>query len=331
MRTLLAVLIPAVACGLVAVPAAAQDGPTPKIFTSKTVTHIGVVVRDVETVGQVYADVFGVPVSDVVEPAAVSFPETHSGDPKARPRIVNVQFDNMRVELAEPVGGSSPWRDFLNRHGEGIHHIGISVTDLEGHVRLLESLGGRRTLGAIGGSYAFVDLMPQLGITIELNKVASPLPAEGQSVGDGLRVLARIGMMAEEADPFRKAWQTLFDVPVAPAVVATNVPMPKGFHYAEDVSNREQYVPLDNTWVNVIEANGGKSPWRDLLDKRPGFHYLNFNVDDVDATVRMLESKGGTRTLGDVGVPFAYVDVPPLGVTILLLGPQISERQRGLR
>ena len=84
-------------------------------------------------------------------------------------------------------------------------------------------------------------------------------------------------------------------------------------------SNREIYVPLDNWWINLIQPVGGKSPWRDLMDKREGGHYCNFNVPNVQEGVDYLATKGGHRTLGNEAAPYACVNMPPLGVTVLLL------------
>ena len=55
------------------------------------------------------------------------------------------------------------------------------------------------------------------------------------------------------------------------------------------------------------------------MDKREGGHYFNFNVPSVQEGVDYLATKGGHRTLGNEGATYAYVDMPSLGVTVLLL------------
>ena len=196
--------------------ASGQEGHALKVLGSRTVTHVGVVVRDVDKVAKAWADVFGVEVTPVQEVKSVSFPKDYKGDRSAHPRIANVRFNNMTVELAQPVGGASPWRDFLDKYGEGIHHLAFSVSGLEDHVRLLESKGGRRALGEVGGSYAFVDLMPQFGLTIELTKAQAPstLSTPGPPATSGMKAPARIGVMVRDGDAFRARYMELFDVPV---------------------------------------------------------------------------------------------------------------------
>ncbi len=296
------------------------DNPRISTFGTRTVTHVGVVVRDVEKTARAWADLFKVEVSPITETKPPNVP---GGGRGGHTRVAKVRFNNMTVELEQPVGGASPWRAFLEKYGEGIHHIGFNVSTLDAHVQLLESKGGSRTLGQMGGDHAMVDLMPQLGLSIELTKTSTPTPlgTPGPPATKGMQDPARIGVMVRDGDAFKARYVDLFDVPVNPAVESKGrtLQYPKDFTGDPQASNREIYVPLDNFWVNLIQPVGGKSPWRDLVDKREGGHYFNFNVDDVEATTAYLESKGGHRTLGNEKAPYAYVDMPALGVTILLL------------
>jgi methylmalonyl-CoA/ethylmalonyl-CoA epimerase len=302
---------------------AGEQGEDRRTFGTRTVTHVGVVVRDVEKAAKAWADVFGVEVSPITETKPIPLAKGQRGDKNAHTKVAKVRFNNMTVELEQPVGGASPWRDFLDKYGEGIHHLAFDVPDLENHVRLLESKGGKRTLGENGGRQAFVDAMPQYGLYFELTKSqnAAPLGTPGPAATHGMKDPARIGVMVRDGDAFRARYVELFDVPVNPAVETKGrvLQFPKDFTGDPQASNREIYVPLDNFWVNLIQPVGGKSPWRDLVDKREGGHYFNFNVDDVEATTALLVKKGGHRTLGNEKAPYAYVDVPPLGVTVLLL------------
>ena len=279
------------------------------VFGTRTVTHVGVVVRDVETVAEAWADVFDVEVSPITD--------------TAHTRVAKVHFDSMLVELEEPVGAASPWKDFLDAHGEGIHHLAFDVARLDDHVELLESKGGTRVLSEPGGTHAMVDLMTGFGLYFELTETSTPplLGTPGPPPTKGMKAPARIGLMLGDADPFRERYMDLFDVPVNPAVESAGrrLQFPRDFTGDPDASNREIYVPLDNWWVNLIQPVGGKSPWRDLYDKREGAHYFNFNVESVEETNAYLVSKGGHRTLGNETAGYAYVDMPPLGVTILLL------------
>jgi catechol 2,3-dioxygenase-like lactoylglutathione lyase family enzyme len=310
---------------------------TPTVFDQRTVTHYGMVVRDVEKTARAVADVFGLMVPPIRETQPVPLAKGYHGDAMAYTRVADMQFDNIVLEIVQPMGGKSPWRDFLDAHGEGLHHLSIPVPDVDAYVALLTSKGGTRTLGNVGSDYALVDVMSHLAFVIELTQgttgVASaskpvippdPLIDPDAAWVPGLRNMARIGLMVADGDLYRERWMTLFGVPVKPARGAapgTRMQYPDDFAGDPLARNREIYVPLNNTWVNLIQPVGGKSPWRDLLERRQGGHYLCFFVEDVNETDAYLTSKGGHRILGNKNAGYSYNDMNEAlgGLTVLLL------------
>ena len=60
------------------------------------------------------------------------------------------------------------WRDEVDAHGAAMHHLGISVPSLQASITSLQEKGGRLIVGP-GPGYAFVDMRPAYGLTIELN------------------------------------------------------------------------------------------------------------------------------------------------------------------
>ena len=320
----------AVALAAVVAVSGQQQGQEVKVFGSKTITHIGFVANDAKKTAAAFADVFGAEVSDVTDVKPAGFPEGHQGDRKAYTRVANVRFDNMVLKIAQPMGGPSPWRDFLDKYGEGVHHIAFDVNGLEDQVHLLESKGGRRVVGAAGSTAALVDLMPQLGINIELHKTMVAPPAvtprdPKAKASGGIKTIARIGLMIGDTDAFRAAYVDLFGVTIPPPVNERGaLKFPTGFAGDPTAGMRHVFVPFDNLWINVIQPIGGESPWRDMVSKHDG--YFLFAVDDVEGTAQALEKKGGKRTLGQTGTSYAYLDMPQLGMTVFLLKSGVLAR-----
>jgi methylmalonyl-CoA epimerase len=77
-----------------------------------------------------------------------------------------------RIELLEPTAEDSPIAKFLEKRGEGLHHVAVRVPDLSAAVERLKSAGARllnepRT-GAGGHTYVFVHPGSTGGVLLEL-------------------------------------------------------------------------------------------------------------------------------------------------------------------
>ncbi len=294
-----------------------------EVFGSKTITRIGVVVPDVAKAAKALTDVFGVPVSPAKDVKPTGFPADYTGDRSAYTRVAEAQFDNMIIELAQPMGGASPWRNHLETRGQGIHHIAFNVPGVESHVRFLESMGGKRVVGQPGSNAAIVDLTEQIGISFALHEgqetpgyIVERRP-DARASG-GLTVVARLGLLGLDTDSRRTTFNTIFGTSVPEPVDERGLTFPEGFTGDPQSGMRHIFVPFDNLWINVIQPLGGESPWRNMVENHQ--HYLFFAVDDAAAVAQMLEEHGGTRTLGTDGGTVAYMDMQEqLGFTIFLL------------
>lgn len=86
-------------------------------------------------------------------------------------KIALAQLGQLELELIQPVEGECVQKEFLENKGEGIHHLGIYVDDLNKEVAELGKHGvkviqsGRR---ATGDGFAYLGTSAIGGITIEL-------------------------------------------------------------------------------------------------------------------------------------------------------------------
>jgi hypothetical protein len=76
------------------------------------------------------------------------------------------------IELHQPIGGPSSFQEFLDRHGNGVHHIGFEVGDRRDDVIEQLSEAGYdtgRTLGIYpGSSWTIVDSEDTLGVNLNI-------------------------------------------------------------------------------------------------------------------------------------------------------------------
>lgn len=146
-----------------------------------TFTHVGLIVPDVDKAAKDFAAIFGLePKTPAAFPGMV-YPVDYNGDPKAHPKVTSYRVgENLTVELLQPMGGKSPWRDFLESTGGvgGLHHLAFSAKGIDGYMAALKEKGGVIEFGGSASvtpqNYAYVNMRPKLGFTIELNGPPQP-------------------------------------------------------------------------------------------------------------------------------------------------------------
>jgi hypothetical protein len=100
--------------------------------------------------------------------------ETHlPGRPSdGRVKLAFIRLGQVSLEFLEPVGGETSWAEYLEKHGEGVQHLGFQVKDLERSLESLKRLGfgelHRGRYDGDNGTYVYMDTKDGLGVIIEL-------------------------------------------------------------------------------------------------------------------------------------------------------------------
>ncbi|MDX2131336.1 MAG: methylmalonyl-CoA epimerase [Planctomycetota bacterium] len=135
------------------------------------VNHIGIAVRSLDAQRAFYEGVLGARFEGVEEVGEqhvrVAFYAVGDG-----PHAV-------RLELLEPTSPESPIAAFLEKRGEGLHHVAYTVADLPARLAELKAAGVRLIddhprVGARGARVAFVHPKASLGVLTELCEHAEP-------------------------------------------------------------------------------------------------------------------------------------------------------------
>lgn len=136
------------------------------------ITQIGILVHDIEAVSEAYANFFGVEKpgwswTDTPDKAQTEF----QGEPsEARAKLAFFDMDSLQLELIEPDMHPSTWRNYLEEHGEGPHHIAFVIEGMKEKIAIMESKGMKLQQKGeyTGGRYAYFDTVPQLKVLVEL-------------------------------------------------------------------------------------------------------------------------------------------------------------------
>ncbi len=128
---------------------------------TKKINHIGIAVKNIETATPFYRDVLGMAFEGTEEVA------------EQKVRVAFLQVGESRIELLEPTSPDSPVAKFLEKNGEGIHHVAYEVDNIEAalidlqnkEVRLIDQSPRK---GAHGASIAFIHPKASGGVLTEL-------------------------------------------------------------------------------------------------------------------------------------------------------------------
>jgi methylmalonyl-CoA/ethylmalonyl-CoA epimerase len=128
-----------------------------------TIDHVGIACRDLDEAIERYVSVFGL--------AVVS--REINDEQGVREAMLATASGSSYVQLLEPLSPGTPVGKFLERRGEGMHHVGYAVADVSAAlaeigatgVRLLDS---RPRHGSMGASIAFLHPKDLGGVLTEL-------------------------------------------------------------------------------------------------------------------------------------------------------------------
>ncbi len=137
----------------------------------KTVTQVAIVCRDIEASSKRWAAALGVGAPEIrTTRPGTEVEAVFRGRPTGgRAKLAFIDAGQVTIELIEPVGEGTSWKEFLDQHGEGVQHIAFQVADPG---KTAQALGypvlhaGRYDDGS--GSYTYLDSSKALGVTLEL-------------------------------------------------------------------------------------------------------------------------------------------------------------------
>ncbi|MDR0732044.1 MAG: VOC family protein [Treponema sp.] len=146
------------------------------VIGTSVVTQIALVVRDIGKTKEKFAEFFGQEPPATVDGGNYEVTGTMVyGKPSPDANCLLSFFDigpGLQLELIQPNGVKSCWQDFLDQHGEGLHHIAFGVKRMNEKIRACEFFGltcvQRGKYGSGGGEYAYLDAQKDLKCFIEL-------------------------------------------------------------------------------------------------------------------------------------------------------------------
>jgi len=127
----------------------------------KGIDHIGVAVNNLDEALAVYKSALG------LKHEKVTVVDSQ------KVKVAFLQVGDSRIELLEPISKDSTLEKFLEKRGEGIHHIALRVEGIDDLLKKLKNQGvilidDTPRAGAEGGRIAFLHPKSVKGVLLEL-------------------------------------------------------------------------------------------------------------------------------------------------------------------
>jgi methylmalonyl-CoA/ethylmalonyl-CoA epimerase len=127
------------------------------------IEHIGIAVKDLKEVTKFYREVFGCQTSEEME------------IPERKLRIAFAEISGVKLEFLMSTDKESVVAKFIDKKGEGIHHICFEVDDVEMAISELKQKGvelveDKPRMGVEGKKIVFLQPKNAFGVLIELKE-----------------------------------------------------------------------------------------------------------------------------------------------------------------
>ncbi|MEJ8776472.1 methylmalonyl-CoA epimerase [Pseudogracilibacillus sp. ICA-222130] len=134
-----------------------------KLDAPKEIAHIGIAVHSLNSALPFYTELMGVQLEKLEEVESEQV------------KVAFLKIGETRIELLEPLNESSAIYTYLQKKGEGIHHIALEVDDIEERLQHLKENGIKLIhdtpkTGANDSQIAFLHPKSTNGVLFELCK-----------------------------------------------------------------------------------------------------------------------------------------------------------------
>ncbi len=315
---------------------------SPANVVVKDINQVCILVKDIEVVAENFWKILGIgPWSIFNWESPLLYKREYYGKPAwARERIALAQVGNVQLEIAQVVDGPSIYGDWVEEHGEGLHHINYLVSTADELHRTLEAFaqqgfsnlqGGRFGDPKKGYGYNYIDIPPlrtiwepvfesKAGLKPILfpdTKEKSPAKVKVKGINQIAVAVNHLEVVAENI------WKVLGIGPWSLYNWEEPLVYDRTYH-GKPVWTRERIAlaQVGGVQLELVQPVDGPSIYRDWIEEHgEGLHHINYLVDsalEFDRHVTDLTQLGFTSIQsGKFGSPekkyaYNYFDISPL-------------------
>jgi methylmalonyl-CoA/ethylmalonyl-CoA epimerase len=257
----------------------------------KNINHLGIAVRSINAQRQFYEGALGAVFEGVEEV------------PDQKVRVAFFRVGEVRLELLEPTDPASTVAAFLEKRGEGLHHIAFTVEGIEDRIAELKQSGLRMIdevprPGAHHTRIAFVHPKSTFGVLTELcEPVGGPgsVPATRGRRKPGamtpVKAINHIGIAVRSIAARRAFYE------------GTLGAVFEGTEMLPGQQVRVGYFRVGDVRLELLEPVDPDSIVAKFLEKRgEGLHHIAFTVEGIEDRITELE-QSGVQVINDAPLP----------------------------
>jgi len=273
-------------------------------------TSVGVAVRDLEPVLDLYTEGLGLGPFEVQEIEAPGAYYLDGGSQRSAPakiRIATAPLGACEMELIEVIEGRPPHARFLDAEGEGMNHFNLDKLTAEGYLDTLSKLywrGIEPFWGLPFGSFCYVESEKIGGVTFEV------MVGSGHAGKKGYNHLGLVVESTQNTIDFYT--KTLGLGPFRTG----EYPMTRGFYREERIETtfRASFCDLGESRLRLYQVLEGDTPILDRVHaKGEGMHHLCLHVTDLEESLAELASAGIETTWRCPELRTAHLDTTRIG------------------
>ena len=125
------------------------------------IDHVGIAVKSIDEAKKFWVDTLGLKLSHIEEV------------PEQKARVAVLKVGETTIELVEPTSADSPIQRFIEKRGEGLHHLTLQTDHLAERLKSLKDanvalIDEKPRIGASGAKIAFLHPKSAHGVLVEL-------------------------------------------------------------------------------------------------------------------------------------------------------------------
>jgi hypothetical protein len=134
--------------------------------------QVGFVVKNADRMAAKLSRLTGldVPAAILTDEYEKAHTQFRGAPSRAKAKLIIFNMGQVAIEIIEPIGGPSTWREFLDTRGEGVHHIAFTVQNaaLSADGLAANGIPAIQSGDFEGGKYIYLDGEKELSVILEL-------------------------------------------------------------------------------------------------------------------------------------------------------------------